>query len=50
MDRMKILVQSNYDVNLNPTSNDLEKGLSSNSNKQWTIQSNYINPIEDLAE
>jgi len=49
MDRTEDIVQSNYDVNLNPTSNDLEKGLSSNSNEQWTIQSNYINPIEDFG-
>ena len=49
MNRTEDIVQSNYDVNLNPTSNDLEKGLSSNSNEQWTIQSNYINPIEDFG-
>ena len=46
MDRDEDIVQTNYDINLNPINEELQQGLSSNSNEQWTIQSNYINPIE----
>ncbi|AFH50148.1 Outer membrane receptor protein [Ignavibacterium album JCM 16511] len=41
--------QLNFDNSLNPIENLLQKGLSDNKNLQWTIQSNYINPIEDLG-
>ncbi|MEP0862449.1 MAG: TonB-dependent receptor [Ignavibacterium sp.] len=41
--------QLNFDNSLNPVGNLLQKGLSDNKNIQWTIQSNYINPIEGFG-
>lgn len=41
--------QVNFDNNFNPVGNLLQKGLSDNKNLQWTIQSNYINPIEGFG-
>ncbi len=49
MDRDEQIIQTNFDLNQNPTTNFRENGLSSNSNNEWTIQSNYINPIEGLG-
>ncbi len=49
MDRDEEITQTNFDLNLNPVNNELQQGLSSNSNQQWTIQSNYINPIEGFG-
>ena len=49
MNRNEDIVQRNFDLNINPLNVDLQKGLSSNANKQWTIQSNYINPIEGFG-
>jgi outer membrane receptor protein involved in Fe transport len=49
MDRDEEITQTNFDLNLFPTNNELQRGLSSNSNQQWTIQSNYINPIEGFG-
>jgi outer membrane receptor protein involved in Fe transport len=46
MKRDENFTQTNYDLNMNPMPNPLlQKGLSNNNNIQWTIQSNYINPI-----
>ena len=45
MKRDEDIVQRNFDLNLNPLSENLQQGLSSNSNMRWTIQSNYVNPI-----
>lgn len=42
--------QINFDNNLNQIGNNiLDKGLSNNKNLQWTVQSNYINPIEGFG-
>ena len=49
MDRNEDIAQTNFDLNLNPISNELERGLSNNSNKQLTFQSNYIDPIEGIG-
>ncbi len=50
MNRDEKFNQTNYDLNMNPLPNPLlQKGLSSNRNIQWTIQSNYINPIVDFG-
>ncbi|MDP2365273.1 MAG: outer membrane beta-barrel family protein, partial [Ignavibacteria bacterium] len=49
MDRNENIVQSNFDINLNPVGKVLQRGLSSNSNEQLTLQSNYINPIEGFG-
>ena len=49
MDRDEEITQTNFDLSLNPVNNQLQQGLSSNSNQQWTIQSNYINPIEGFG-
>lgn len=51
MDRDENFVQSNFDLNKLPTGEPdlLQKGLSDNKNKQWTIQTNYINPIEGFG-
>ncbi|GMU95870.1 TonB-dependent receptor domain-containing protein [Ignavibacterium album] len=50
MKRNEDFIQTNFDNNLNPTGNNLlQKGLSDNKNLQWTIQSNYINPIEGFG-
>jgi outer membrane receptor protein involved in Fe transport len=49
MDRNEEIVQTNFDTNLNPVNNELQRGLSDNSNQQWTIQSNYVNPIDGFG-
>lgn len=42
--------QTNFDMSMNPLPNPLlQKGLSNNRNIQWTIQSNYVNPIVDFG-
>ncbi len=51
MDRNEKIVQSNFNLDLTPSTDPalLQRGLSNNTNKQWTIQSNYINPIEGFG-
>ena len=49
MNRDEDIIQRNFDVNLTPLNQELQKGLSSNSNKQWTFQSNYTHPIEGFG-
>lgn len=50
MNRDEKFTQNNFDLNMNPLPNPLlQKGLSNNNNIQWTIQSNYINPIVDFG-
>ena len=49
MDRDEQTTQNNFDLNFIPTTQFKENGLSSNSNNEWTIQSNYINPIEGFG-
>lgn len=50
MKRDEDYTQNNFDLNMNPLPNPLlQKGLSNNNNIQWTIQSNYINPIVDFG-
>lgn len=50
MNRDENFTQNNFDLNMNPLPNPLlQKGLSDNNNIQWTIQSNYINPIVDFG-
>lgn len=51
MDRNEDMVQTNFNLDLTPSTDPalLQKGLSNNTNKQWTIQSNYVNPIEGFG-
>lgn len=49
MSREENITQKNFDLNLDPLNESLQQGLSSNSNTRWTIQSNYINPIEGFG-
>ncbi len=50
MNRDEKFEQTNFDLSMNPLPNPLlQKGLSNNNNIQWTIQSNYINPIVDFG-
>ena len=50
MNRDEKFEQTNFDLSMNPMPNPLlQKGLSNNNNIQWTIQSNYINPIVDFG-
>lgn len=43
-------LQKNFNNDLTPNGETLtQKGLSNNKNLQWTIQSNYINPIEGFG-
>lgn len=43
-------LQRNFNNDLTPNGETLtQKGLSNNKNLQWTIQSNYINPIEGFG-
>lgn len=49
MDRNENITQTNFDLDLNPINEALERGLSDNLNKQYTFQSNYINPIEGFG-
>jgi outer membrane receptor protein involved in Fe transport len=46
MNRDEKYNQTNFDLNMIPFPNpQLQNGLSNNNNTQWTIQTNYINPI-----
>lgn len=49
MKRDEDFIQTNFDNSFNPVGNLLQKGLSDNKNRQWTLQSNYINPIEGFG-
>jgi outer membrane receptor protein involved in Fe transport len=51
MNRDENIVQTNFNTDFTPSTEPpyLERGLSDNSNQQWTIQSNYINPIEGFG-
>jgi outer membrane receptor protein involved in Fe transport len=50
MNRDEKFEQTNFDLSMNQLPNPLlQKGLSNNNNIQWTIQSNYINPIVDFG-
>lgn len=49
MNRDEEITQTNFDINLIPIRESEQKGLSSNSNKQLTVQSNYVNPIEGFG-
>ena len=51
MNRDEAISQNNFNTDLTPTSEPpyLQKGLSSNKNKQWTFQTNYINPIDGFG-
>lgn len=51
MNRDENFNQRNFNPDLTPTTGPdlLQKGLSDNKNKEWTIQSNYINPIEGFG-
>ncbi|MCL6493740.1 MAG: TonB-dependent receptor [Ignavibacterium sp.] len=50
MNRDENFLQQNFNNDLTPTGETLtQKGLSNNKNLQWTIQSNYINPIEGFG-
>jgi len=49
MNREENTNQYNFDLNLNPTNTGFQQGLSNNKNKEWTFQSNYINPIEGFG-
>lgn len=49
MNRDEEITQTNFDINLIPIRESKQKGLSSNSNKQLTLQSNYVNPIEGFG-
>lgn len=51
MDRNENIIQTNFNTNLTPSSTQplLQKGVSDNTNRQWTIQSNYVNPIEGFG-
>lgn len=43
-------LQKNFNKDLTPNGETLtQRGLSNNKNLQWTIQSNYINPIEGFG-
>ncbi len=51
MDRDENFVQTSFNTDKQPTGEPdlLQRGLSDNKNKQWTIQTNYINPIEGFG-
>ncbi len=52
MNRNELFDQINFDpISLNPLDGPSLKqlGLSNNRNNQWTIQTNYINPIQDFG-
>ncbi|WP_337872344.1 TonB-dependent receptor [Ignavibacterium sp.] len=50
MKRDEDFLQTNFNTDLTPNGETLlQKGLSNNKNIQWTIQSNYINPIEGFG-
>lgn len=50
MKRDEDFIQQNFSTDLVPLGEEIkEQGLSNNKNKQWTIQSNYINPIEGFG-
>lgn len=51
MKRNEDFIQKNFNTDLTPSGEPdlLQRGLSRNKNQQWTIQSNYINPIEGFG-
>ena len=51
MDRDEDIVQTNFNPDLSPVDElpFLQNNLSNNSNRQWTIQSNYMHPIEGFG-
>ncbi|MFO7526406.1 MAG: TonB-dependent receptor [Ignavibacteriaceae bacterium] len=51
MKRNEDFIQKNFNTDLTPSGEPdlLQRGLSQNKNQQWTIQSNYINPIEGIG-
>jgi len=51
MDRDENIIQTNFNTDLTPSLTPplLQKGISHNTNRQWTIQSNYVNPIEGFG-
>ena len=51
MNRDENFLQRNFNANPSPSVQDefRQQGLSENKNKQWTAQSNYINPIEGFG-
>lgn len=49
MNRNERIIQTDFDINTIPIRESQQKALSSNSNKQLTFQSNYVNPIEGFG-
>lgn len=49
MNRNEGIVQTDFDISTIPIRESQQKALSSNSNKQLTLQSNYVNPIEGFG-
>lgn len=51
MRRNEDFIQKNFNTDLTPSGDPdlLQRGMSRNKNQQWTIQSNYINPIEGFG-
>lgn len=51
MNRDENIIQKNFNSDLTPKDEplNLQNGLSNNKNQQWTIQANYINPIESFG-
>lgn len=51
MERDEDIVQNNFNTDLSPVNElpSLQNNLSNNSNRQWTIQSNYMHPIEGFG-
>lgn len=51
MKRNEDFIQKNFNNDLTPSGEPdlLQRGLSQNKNQQWTIQSNYINPVEGFG-
>jgi outer membrane receptor protein involved in Fe transport len=51
MKRDENFIQKNFNSDFTPSNEPdfYQQGLSENKNKQWTIQSNYINPIEGFG-
>ena len=49
MNRNEGIVQTDFDISTIPIRESQQKALSSNSNKQLTVQSNYVNPIEGFG-
>lgn len=51
MKRNEDFIQTIFNNDLTPSGEPdlMQRGLSRNKNKQWTVQSNYINPIEGFG-